>query len=208
MLLELHVSRHANPLLSSTVSAPAGLAPTGYAFVRAEHLRTGFASSSSQASVIDPSEKAALQHLESGNRALEDGDVASARDAYKKSVEVQRTATALHNLGVSAVTHSVASKADYAAGGRISPQCAFYGSPRRMHLTFLFREYRVSHRMLEGSSGTAAVGGLPHQYVCKDRVVFCPKLRGPLVAVRSCLCLHPLAASPTRSGDSSSEVSN
>lgn len=99
---ELHVCHSSNRLLSSTVSTSAEPVPTGRAFARPEHLRTGFASSSSQASVIDPSEKAALQHLESGNRALEDGDVASARDAYKRSVEVQRTATALHNLGVSA----------------------------------------------------------------------------------------------------------
>lgn len=41
-----------------------------------------------------------MEHLEAGNRALEDGDIGEARDAYKKSVEAQKSAAALYNLGV------------------------------------------------------------------------------------------------------------
>ncbi|ADV25797.1 hypothetical protein I305_04807 [Cryptococcus gattii E566] len=55
-------------------------------------------SSSSPSSAIDPSLSRAQDLLESGTRALEDGDVTTARNLYKESVGVKETSEGWHNL--------------------------------------------------------------------------------------------------------------
>ncbi|KIR27447.1 hypothetical protein I309_03653 [Cryptococcus deuterogattii LA55] len=55
-------------------------------------------SSSSPSSAIDPSLTRAQDLLESGTRALEDGDVTTARNLYKESVGVKETSEGWHNL--------------------------------------------------------------------------------------------------------------
>lgn len=62
---------------------------------------TGFASSESAPSVEDPAERQAMDALEEGTRHLEDGNVEAARDMYRKSAQIQKSAAALFNLGVS-----------------------------------------------------------------------------------------------------------
>ena len=42
-----------------------------------------------------------MDALEEGTRHLEDGNVEAARDQYKKSAQIQKSAAALFNLGVS-----------------------------------------------------------------------------------------------------------
>ncbi|KAJ7636056.1 hypothetical protein DFH06DRAFT_1002960, partial [Mycena polygramma] len=48
----------------------------------------------------DPAEAEALRCLEMGTTKLEEGDVAAAKDLYKRSVEIRRNASSLFNLGV------------------------------------------------------------------------------------------------------------
>jgi len=48
----------------------------------------------------DPAETEALQALEKGTQALEDGDISSAKKHYARAVDVQPSAGALFNLGV------------------------------------------------------------------------------------------------------------
>ncbi|KAJ9106217.1 hypothetical protein QFC21_001361 [Naganishia friedmannii] len=61
---------------------------------------SGFASSESAPSIEDPAERQAMDALEEGTRHLEDGNVEAARDQYKKSAQIQKSAAALFNLGV------------------------------------------------------------------------------------------------------------
>jgi Tfp pilus assembly protein PilF len=63
----------------------------------------GFASSSSSLTLDDPAETQAMDALEEGTKYLEEGNVEAARDHYKRSVGIQKSAAALFNLGVSAV---------------------------------------------------------------------------------------------------------
>jgi hypothetical protein len=42
-----------------------------------------------------------MDALEEGTRHLEEGNIEAARDHYKRSVEIQNSAAALFNLGVS-----------------------------------------------------------------------------------------------------------
>lgn len=63
----------------------------------------GYATSDTAAlSATDPAEARSLELMEDGTRKLEDGDVEGARDAYKRSLDVKKTAAGLFNLGVSA----------------------------------------------------------------------------------------------------------
>ena len=65
-------------------------------------LISGCATSDSSAlSSQDPAEARSLDLMEEGTHKLEDGDVEGARDAYKRSLEVKKTAAGLFNLGVS-----------------------------------------------------------------------------------------------------------
>ena len=48
----------------------------------------------------DPAEVEAQRCLEQGTAKLEEGDVETAKELYKRSVEVKRTASSLFNLGV------------------------------------------------------------------------------------------------------------
>lgn len=49
----------------------------------------------------DPSEQTAMEAMQDGNQRLEEGDVEGAREFYRKSVEVKKTASGCFNLGVS-----------------------------------------------------------------------------------------------------------
>jgi len=51
-------------------------------------------------SAADPAEVEALRCLEMGTVKLEEGDVAAAKELYKRSVEIRRNASSLFNLGV------------------------------------------------------------------------------------------------------------
>lgn len=64
---------------------------------------TGFASSDSSLTLEDPAETQAMDALEEGTKYLEEGNVEAARDHYKRSVGIQKSAAALFNLGVSVV---------------------------------------------------------------------------------------------------------
>ncbi|KAF8630738.1 hypothetical protein AX17_005333 [Amanita inopinata Kibby_2008] len=48
----------------------------------------------------DPAELEALRCLEQGTAKLEEGDVQAAKELYKRSIEIKRTASSLFNLGV------------------------------------------------------------------------------------------------------------
>ncbi|KAN0088514.1 hypothetical protein V8E55_005571 [Tylopilus felleus] len=48
----------------------------------------------------DPAELEALRCLEEGTQKLEEGDVQGAKEQYKRSVEIKRSASSLFNLGV------------------------------------------------------------------------------------------------------------
>ncbi|WVF69003.1 hypothetical protein IAT40_003777 [Kwoniella sp. CBS 6097] len=61
--------------------------------------RRGYATASSDASTIDPTLTRALDLLESGTRALEEGDLVAAAKLYRESVEVKETSEGWHNLG-------------------------------------------------------------------------------------------------------------
>ncbi|WVR06519.1 hypothetical protein IAU60_003550 [Kwoniella sp. DSM 27419] len=61
--------------------------------------RRSYANASSEASATDPSLNRALDLLESGTRALEDGDLATAAKLYRESVEAKETSEGWHNLG-------------------------------------------------------------------------------------------------------------
>ncbi|KAK8858760.1 hypothetical protein IAR55_002989 [Kwoniella newhampshirensis] len=60
--------------------------------------RTYATPSSSPSSTIDPTLTRALDLLEAGTRALEDGDLASAAKLYRQSVEAKETSEGWHNL--------------------------------------------------------------------------------------------------------------
>ncbi|KAF4610540.1 hypothetical protein D9613_006726 [Agrocybe pediades] len=53
-----------------------------------------------QSSASDPAEAEALRCLEQGTAKLEEGDVEGAKELYKRSCEIKRTASSLFNLGV------------------------------------------------------------------------------------------------------------
>ncbi|KAJ6581220.1 hypothetical protein B0H19DRAFT_928887, partial [Mycena capillaripes] len=57
-------------------------------------------STTAHSTASDPAEVEALRCLEMGTAKLEEGDVASAKDLYKRSVEIRRNASSLFNLGV------------------------------------------------------------------------------------------------------------
>ncbi|WVW84870.1 hypothetical protein I302_106905 [Kwoniella bestiolae CBS 10118] len=59
----------------------------------------GYATSSGEASTVDPALTRALDLLESGTRALEDGDLSKAAKLYRESVEAKETSEGWHNLG-------------------------------------------------------------------------------------------------------------
>ncbi|OCF35132.1 hypothetical protein I316_03173 [Kwoniella heveanensis BCC8398] len=61
--------------------------------------RRAYATASSEASTIDPTVTRAFDLLESGTRALEEGDLAAAAKLYRESVEVKETSEGWHNLG-------------------------------------------------------------------------------------------------------------
>ncbi|WRT67956.1 uncharacterized protein IL334_004930 [Kwoniella shivajii] len=62
-------------------------------------FRRGYATSSGESSPIDPSLTRALDLIESGTRALEDGDLSKAAKHYRESVETKETSEGWHNLG-------------------------------------------------------------------------------------------------------------
>lgn len=74
---------------------------TNISLIFVYHLDTGFASSDSAPTLDDPAETKAMDALEEGTRYLEEGNVEAARDHYKRSVGIQKSAAALFNLGVS-----------------------------------------------------------------------------------------------------------
>ena len=53
-----------------------------------------------QSSTSDPAETEAMQCLEKGTAKLEEGDVQGAKEFYRRSTEIKRTASSLFNLGV------------------------------------------------------------------------------------------------------------
>ncbi|KAI0690993.1 hypothetical protein C8T65DRAFT_763717 [Cerioporus squamosus] len=57
-------------------------------------------STTPNSSAVNPAEVEAMQCLEEGTQKLEDGDVQAAKDLYKRSVDIKRTASGLFNLGV------------------------------------------------------------------------------------------------------------
>ncbi|RPD55548.1 TPR-like protein [Lentinus tigrinus ALCF2SS1-6] len=57
-------------------------------------------STTPSSSAVNPAEVEAMQCLEEGTQKLEDGDVQAAKDLYKRSVDIKRTASGLFNLGV------------------------------------------------------------------------------------------------------------
>lgn len=71
------------------------------------NLHSAYATSSpSPSSAIDPSLTRAQDLLESGTRALEDGDISTARNLYKESVEVKESSEGWHNLAVGVLLSS------------------------------------------------------------------------------------------------------
>ncbi|OWZ50304.1 hypothetical protein C349_06741 [Cryptococcus neoformans var. grubii Br795] len=72
------------PLMARTIAGPS--------------FRAYATSSSSPSSAIDPSLTRAQDLLESGTRALEEGDISTARNLYKESVDVKETSEGWHNL--------------------------------------------------------------------------------------------------------------
>ena len=72
---------------------------------------TGFATSITPYSTAsDPAEVQANQCLDRGTQKLEEGDIEAAKVLYKRSVEINKTASSLFNLGV---THYHLSECDY-----------------------------------------------------------------------------------------------
>ncbi|KAK6908009.1 hypothetical protein I204_05984 [Kwoniella mangroviensis CBS 8886] len=61
--------------------------------------RRGYATSSGEATTVDPAFTKALDLLEAGTRALEDGDLSKAAKLYRESVEAKETSEGWHNLG-------------------------------------------------------------------------------------------------------------
>ncbi|KAF9815797.1 hypothetical protein IEO21_04381 [Rhodonia placenta] len=57
-------------------------------------------STTDHSTTVDPAEVEAMQCLEEGTQKLEEGDVNSAKELYKRSVDIKRTASSLFNLGV------------------------------------------------------------------------------------------------------------
>ncbi|WWC62787.1 uncharacterized protein I303_105384 [Kwoniella dejecticola CBS 10117] len=78
---------HAGPVVRRVVAGPS------------TYSRRRYATTSGEASTIDPSLTRALDLLESGTRALEDGDLAQAAKLYRESVESKETSEGWHNLG-------------------------------------------------------------------------------------------------------------
>ena len=63
---------------------------------------SGYASTTAEpASASDPTLDRALDLIESGTHALEDGDLDAARVCYKDSLDVKETSGGWFNLGVS-----------------------------------------------------------------------------------------------------------
>jgi len=68
---------------------------------RTYFTRRRFATSTSPHSTAsDPAEVQANQCLEQGTQKLEEGDIEAAKALYQRSVEIQKTASSLFNLGV------------------------------------------------------------------------------------------------------------
>ncbi|WVQ96518.1 hypothetical protein IAU59_003623 [Kwoniella sp. CBS 9459] len=63
------------------------------------YSKRAYATASSAASTVDPTLSRALDLLESGTRALEEGDLAAAAKLYRESVETKETSEGWHNLG-------------------------------------------------------------------------------------------------------------
>jgi len=57
-------------------------------------------STTPHSTATDPAEVEAMQCLEQGTQKLEEGDIQGAKELYKRSVEIKRTASSLFNLGV------------------------------------------------------------------------------------------------------------
>ncbi|RPD72519.1 TPR-like protein [Lentinus tigrinus ALCF2SS1-7] len=66
----------------------------------AQHHLGWATSTTPSSSAVNPAEVEAMQCLEEGTQKLEDGDVQAAKDLYKRSVDIKRTASGLFNLGV------------------------------------------------------------------------------------------------------------
>ena len=88
-------------------------------------FNTGFASSDSAPTLDDPAERQAMDALEEGTRHLEEGNVEAARDHYKRSVGIQKSAAALFNLGVSSAFRD----SDVILGIDIGPSSIGYRIP-------------------------------------------------------------------------------
>ncbi|KAI5454964.1 hypothetical protein NCC49_002240 [Naganishia albida] len=67
---------------------------------RTASIAKRYATSDSAPTLDDPAERQAMDALEEGTRHLEEGNVEAARDHYKRSAEIQKSAAALFNLGV------------------------------------------------------------------------------------------------------------
>ncbi|KAI0634722.1 hypothetical protein C8Q77DRAFT_1055071 [Trametes polyzona] len=66
-----------------------------------DDLIVGWATSTTpNSSAVNPAEVEAMQCLEEGTQKLEEGDVQAAKELYKRSVDIKRTASSLFNLGV------------------------------------------------------------------------------------------------------------
>ncbi|OJT08287.1 hypothetical protein TRAPUB_826 [Trametes pubescens] len=57
-------------------------------------------STTPNSSAVNPAEVEAMQCLEEGTQKLEEGDVQAAKELYKRSVDIKKTASSLFNLGV------------------------------------------------------------------------------------------------------------
>ncbi|KAJ7035662.1 hypothetical protein C8F04DRAFT_1258864 [Mycena alexandri] len=64
------------------------------------HSRRWATSTTPHSTAADPAEVEALKCLDLGTSKLEEGDVVAAKNLYKRSVEIRRTASSLFNLGV------------------------------------------------------------------------------------------------------------
>ncbi|KAM0750695.1 TPR-like protein [Meredithblackwellia eburnea MCA 4105] len=67
---------------------------------RPSSIATYATSTTATSSSFDPQTVAAQQALDEGTIALSNGDLQTAEDAYKKSIDIRETAIAFYNLGV------------------------------------------------------------------------------------------------------------
>ncbi|KAI0777334.1 hypothetical protein BD413DRAFT_609713 [Trametes elegans] len=95
---------------------PSALSPARTGLARSVHLAASAArvtraalpgltrrwatSTTATSSAVNPAEVDAMHCLEEGTQKLEEGDVQAAKELYKRSVDMKRTASALFNLGV------------------------------------------------------------------------------------------------------------